>query len=60
VDSMAENIEFKQRPVLGLVVQSVAVVAALFSLIICILLIADFVRIQKMDPLNDPHLLQLR
>ena len=57
---MAENIEFKQRPILGLLMQSVALMAALFSLIICILLIADFVRIQKMDPLNDPHLLQLR
>ncbi len=57
---MAENIEFKQRPILGLAAQSVALMAALFSLIICILLIADFVRIQKMDPLNDPHLLQLR
>ena len=52
--------EFKQRPILGLIAQSVAGVAALFSLILCILLIADFVRIQKMDPLNDPHLLQLR
>ncbi len=52
--------EFKQRPVWGLITQSVAIVAALFSLVICILLMADFVRIQKMDPLNDPHLLQLR
>lgn len=52
--------EFKQRPFLGLIAQSVAVVAALFSLILCILLIADFARIQKMDPLNDPQLLQLR
>ena len=52
--------EFKQRPVLALVAQSVAAVAALFALILCILLMADFVRIQQMDPLNDPHLLQLR
>jgi outer membrane protein assembly factor BamB len=52
--------EFKQRPVLALAARSVALVAALFSLILCILLIADFVRIQQMDPLNDPHLLQLR
>ncbi|NOU35741.1 MAG: PQQ-binding-like beta-propeller repeat protein [Kiritimatiellaceae bacterium] len=52
--------EFKQRPVLALAAQSTALVAATFSLILCILLIADFVRIQKMDPLNDPHLLQLR
>ncbi len=52
--------EFKKRPVFGLMAQSVAIVAALFSLVICILLMADFVRIQKMDPLNDSHLLQLR
>ncbi len=52
--------EFKQRPIPGLIAQSVAGVAALFSLILCILLSADFVRIQKMDPLNDPHLLELR
>jgi outer membrane protein assembly factor BamB len=52
--------EFKQRPVLALAARSVALVAALFSLILCILLIADFARIQQMDPLNDPHLLQLR
>ncbi len=52
--------EFKQRPVLGLIAQSVALVAALFSLVICILLMADFVRIQMMDPLNDSHLLELR
>ncbi len=57
---MTEKNEFKQRPILGLLAQSVAIVAALFSLILCILLMADFVRIQKMDPLNDPHLLQLR
>jgi len=57
---MAEKSEFKQRPVLGMMAQSVALVAALFSLVVCILLVADFVRLQKMDPLNDPTLLQLR
>lgn len=56
---MAENKEFKPRPVLGLIAQSAAIAAAMFSLILCILLIADFVKIQKMDPLNDPNLLQL-
>jgi outer membrane protein assembly factor BamB len=56
---MAENKEFKSRPVLGLIAQSAAVAAALFSLILCILLIADFVKIQQMDPLNDPNLLRL-
>jgi outer membrane protein assembly factor BamB len=57
---MTEKKEFKQRPVLAIAVRSVALVAGLFSLILCVLLLADFVRIQKMDPLNDPHLLQLR
>lgn len=57
---MNGNKEFRKRPVLSLLAQSVAMAAALFSLILCILLVADFVRIQKMDPLNDPHLLQLR
>jgi outer membrane protein assembly factor BamB len=52
--------EFKQRPVLAVAARSVALAAALFSLIVCVLLAADFVRIQKMDPLNDPQLLQLR
>lgn len=57
---MTEKKEFKQRPVLAIAVRGVALVAGLFSLILCVLLLADFVRIQKMDPLNDPHLLQLR
>ncbi len=57
---MEEKSEFKQRPVLAIAARSVALAAALFSLILCILLLADFVRIQKMDPLNDPQLLQLR
>ncbi|MCF7817062.1 MAG: PQQ-binding-like beta-propeller repeat protein [Kiritimatiellales bacterium] len=52
--------EFKKRPVLGTAAQSVALVAALFSLVVCILLVGDHVRLLKMDPLNDPHLLQLR
>lgn len=56
---MAENTEFKQRPILGLIAQSVAIVAALFTLIISVLLIGDYVRLQKMDPLNDPILLEL-
>ena len=57
---MSEKTEFKQKPTLGLVVQCVALVAAVFSLIICVLLIADHVRLTQMDPLNDPHLLELR
>jgi outer membrane protein assembly factor BamB len=57
---MAEKNEFKQRPILGLIAKSIALVAAVFSLAVCVLLIADFVKVQQMDPLNDPHLLQLR
>jgi len=52
--------EFKQRPILGLIAQSMALVGALFALVLCILLVADHVRLLRMDPLNDPHLLQLR
>lgn len=52
--------EFKQRPVLGLVAQSVALVSALLVLVVSVLLIADHVRLLKMDPLNDPVLLELR
>jgi len=59
-DGMAGKAEFRQHPVLGMVAQSVALVAALFSLVVCILLVADFVRLQKMAPLNDPALLRLR
>jgi len=57
---MSENKEFKQKPVLGLMAKSIALVAAVFSLIVCVLLVADFVKVQQMDPLNDPHLLELR
>jgi hypothetical protein len=57
---MTEKSEFKKRPLLMVCAQSVALVAALFSLSLCILLLADFVRIQQMDPLNDPQLVQLR
>lgn len=57
---MSEKKEFRQKPTLGLVVQCVALVAAVFSLIICVLLVADHVRLTQMDPLNDPHLLELR
>lgn len=57
---MNVNDEFKQRPLAGTIARSVAWVAALFSLIVAILLIADFLRLQQMDPLNDPVLLELR
>lgn len=52
--------EFRQRPVLATLAQSVALVAALFSLVVAILLVADHVRFLRMDPLNDPALLELR
>ena len=57
---MAEKTEFKKRPLLGVLAQSVAAVAAIFSLVVCTLLISDHVRLMRMDPLNDPHLLELR
>lgn len=57
---MTEKREFKQRPLPALILQSVAVAAALFSLVISVLLIADHVRLLQMDPLNDPVLLELR
>jgi outer membrane protein assembly factor BamB len=52
--------EFKQKPVLAVMVQSAALVAALFVLVLSVLLISDHVRLLKMDPLNDPVLLELR
>lgn len=57
---MVEKREFKQKPVLVVLAQSVALVAALFVLVLSVLLIADHVRLLKMDPLNDPALLELR
>jgi len=57
---MSENNEFKQKPVLGLMAKSIALVAAVFTLIVCVLLVADHVRLTQMDPLNDPHLMELR
>lgn len=57
---MAEKNEFEKRPVLSVMARSVAWVAALFCLVVSILLVADFVRVQQMDPLNDPYLLKLR
>lgn len=52
--------EFKRQPIPGLIAQSVAMVTALFTLIVAVLLIADHVKLLKMDPLNDPVLLELR
>lgn len=52
--------EFKQRPILGSIAQSVSLVAALFVLVISVLLVSDHVKLLKMDPLNDPTLLKLR
>ncbi|MDH3981877.1 MAG: PQQ-binding-like beta-propeller repeat protein [Kiritimatiellaceae bacterium] len=52
--------EFKQSPIAGLIAQSVALVAGALVLVVSILLIADHVRMLKMDPLNDPVLLELR
>lgn len=52
--------EFDQRPLLWQTANAVAAVAAIFSLIVCILLIADYVRIRKIDPVNQPQLEALR
>jgi outer membrane protein assembly factor BamB len=57
---MAEKKEFKARPLCAVCAQSVAVVAAVFALAVGVLLISDHVRLMHMDPLNDPHLLELR
>ena len=57
---MAEKSEFKQRPMLVVLAQSVALVAALFVVVLSVLMVADHVRLLKMDPLNDPTLLELR
>ncbi|MBN2163589.1 MAG: PQQ-binding-like beta-propeller repeat protein [Pontiellaceae bacterium] len=57
---MAVKSDFKQRSLPAAIMQSLAWVSALFSLIICILLISDHVRLLQMDPLNDPVLLELR
>jgi outer membrane protein assembly factor BamB len=52
--------EFKQRPIPGLIAQGVALVAALLVLVVSVLLVSDHVKLLKMDPLNDPTLLELR
>ena len=52
--------EFEQRPMLGMIARTVAVVAAMLVLVLSVLLIADHVRLLQMDPLNDPALLELR
>ena len=57
---MTEKNEFKQRPVPALIAQTAALAAGMFTVVIALLLIADHVRLLKMDPLNDPVLLELR
>ena len=52
--------EFKQKPVCALVAKSMALVAGLFVFGLSVLLISDHVQLLKMDPLNDPTLLELR
>jgi outer membrane protein assembly factor BamB len=55
-----EHVEFKQKPLLALIAKSVAAVSALFAIVLSVLLIADHMQLLKMDPLNDPMLLELR
>ena len=57
---MAVKNEFKQRSIPALIAHSVATMAALFTLVVGVLLIADYVKLVQMDPLNDPMLLELR
>lgn len=51
---------FQSKPWPWLAARGVAWAAGLFCLVLCILLIADFVRLRKLDPLNHPQLLELR
>lgn len=55
-----QNTDFRQRPILGTIAQTIALVAALLVVVVSVLLIADHVRLLNMDPLNDPILLELR
>ncbi len=52
--------DFRQRPMLGVMARTVALVAGLLVLVLALLLISDHVRLLQMDPLNDPVLLELR
>jgi len=51
---------FRSRPWPWLAMRGIAWAAGLFSMVLCILLIADFVRLRNLDPLNHPQLLELR
>jgi outer membrane protein assembly factor BamB len=60
---MAESTEkpgFRPRPLLWQAACGVAVVAGTLTLILSVLLIADYLRFRSLDPLNDPHLQTLR
>lgn len=51
---------FASKPKAYRIAVTVAAVAGLFSAVVCVLLIANYVQIRAMDPLNNPELLQLR
>ncbi len=55
-----EPSRFIPRPAAQRLVTAVAVVSGLFSLIVCILLIANYLQIKALDPINQPELLALR
>ncbi len=60
---MAESTEkpgFRPRPLLWQAACGVAAVAGTLTLILSVLLIADYLRFRSLDPLNDPHLQTLR
>lgn len=51
---------FGNQPAQWRLAMIVAIVAGLFCLIVCVLLIANYVQVRAADPLNHPQLLQLR
>ncbi len=57
--SQAEKTEFKKNPWGWRIALTVASVAALFSLIVCVLLVANYLQIRAIDPLNNPQLIEL-
>ncbi|MDX9975690.1 MAG: hypothetical protein RBU21_22105, partial [FCB group bacterium] len=51
---------FASKPKAYRIAVTVAAVAGVFSAIVCVLLIANYVQIRAMDPLNNPELVELR
>ncbi len=51
---------FVSHPAAWRLAMAVAVVSGLFCLIVCVLLIANYIQIRAIDPINQPELLELR